>query len=198
MADRRLRAVGDDEVVARRAVLGEDAADLRLQHLAGQGLAVERHRAVRCLGPAEHLLRRAHARLRRLLRPADPLQLRLVLHAAAIGEVRVVRIEGDAVLAQEVCGRDGERPRNGRLVDAELTTCVDIELVPDDLVARQALLEQLVVPDLFPCVGLDACFGEPLDLEGGREGVALAVLLRVEERVGNDDRHLVAHLRGHD
>jgi len=61
-----------------------------------------------------------------------------------------------------------------------------------------AFREQFVVGELLVGVGLDAGLGDPLDLERRRHRDLLAVLLRVEERIGDEHRHLVAHLRRRD
>ena len=55
MADRGLRAVRDDELLGRRAVLAEGTLDLELDPLAGERLAAERQRAVRARGAAQQL-----------------------------------------------------------------------------------------------------------------------------------------------
>ena len=67
VTDRRLRTVRDDEVVARDAVLAEDAADLGLEALGGERLAVDLHLAVRRLRAEDHVARCAHRCLSRLL-----------------------------------------------------------------------------------------------------------------------------------
>src|SRR5204863_9444128 len=71
MADRALRAVRDDELLRRTAVLGEGVLDRELHALGGQRLAVDGERAVRLLRPTEEVARRVHARLGRALRAAD-------------------------------------------------------------------------------------------------------------------------------
>ena len=55
--------------------------------------------------------------------------------------------------------------------------------------------DQLVVAELLPRVSLDARLRDAIDLERGRGRQATPVLfLGVEERVRDEDGHLVAHL----
>ena len=69
----------------------------------------------------------------------------------------------------------------------------DLEL---DLVAREALRVELVEAELLQRHDLELGrrLGDPVQLEGARDDVPVAVALRVQERVGNCDRHLVPHL----
>src|SRR5205809_795860 len=66
-----------------------------------------------------------------------------------------------------------------------------------DLVAVQPLVVELVEPECLrrSRVELRRDLLQPVDLEGADDDVALAVALRVEERVRHRERNLVAHLR---
>ena len=75
VADRRLRAVRDDELVAAAAVVGERALDLELEPLAGERLAAEREHAVRALGRPQQLDADRDAGLDGAAGTADPLEL---------------------------------------------------------------------------------------------------------------------------
>jgi hypothetical protein len=66
-----------------------------------------------------------------------------------------------------------------------------------DLAVREPLLAQLVEAERVVQVHLEEAERlEPLRLHRVRQDVPLAVLLGVEDRVGNTERNRVAHVRG--
>ena len=138
----------------------------------------------------------AHRRVRRGLRLADSLELGLVLDAPPIGEELGFRRQRDAVLAQVVSDVRRKPPRRDGFLDAPCSAGVQRKVAGDDVEPFSlAFREQLVVAELLVGVGLDARLSYAFDLESGRHRDLLAVLLRVQERIRDEDRHLVTHLR---
>ena len=120
MADRGLRAVRDDELLGRGAVLAERALDLQLDPLAGERLAVEGERAVRARGAAQQLDADRDPCLDGPAGAADPGELVLVLDAAALVEEALVGGELDPVRAQEVGVAEREAGRRDCALEPEL------------------------------------------------------------------------------
>ena len=102
MADRCLRAVGDDELLGGRAVLAECALHGKLDALACERLAVEGEHAVRPVGALQQIQTGGHPGLDRATGAADTRELVLGLHAPALVEERLVRGQLDAVRAEVV------------------------------------------------------------------------------------------------
>ena len=128
MAERGLRAVGDDHLVRHEAVRAEDVRDPRLDHLAGQGLSIDRQLTVGRLGTTEEIARGVHRRLGSSLRLPDPGELGLVLHRAALVVEGAVRRDLHAVLAQDVGQLERERVRDDRVLDVEPFDGLDEQL----------------------------------------------------------------------
>ena len=109
VADSALAAVGDDHLVGDAAVRREDVADLLLDPLDRERLAVEHEHVAARVGVPEQLARPVHRRLGRALGPADAVQLNVRLHAPPRRELL-------AIGSQLGCRRrgDGRRARSGR------------------------------------------------------------------------------------
>ena len=82
MADGSLRAVRDDHLLRDCVVVAEDPAELALDPLARQRLAVEDEHVPAGVRAAQQVARGRHRRLGRALRAPDTGDLRLVLRAA--------------------------------------------------------------------------------------------------------------------
>ena len=186
--DRGLRAVRDDEVVARAAVVDERLRDRRLQALRGE------RRAVR-LPVAEEVGRDAHPRLGSPLCAAHSGELALVLDAPPLRKELPVGLELDALGTQPVGEADGEGVRHDGARQAERLDAAREDLVVD-VGAAQAGADELVQPVLVEGVHDEAGeLAEPRQLEGGRDHVPLTSELEVDERVANGERHLVPKRR---
>src|ERR671910_1232856 len=192
VAERRLRAVGDDHLVGDEAMRVEDVGDPRLDELAGQRLSVDGQLTVGRLGAAEEVARGVHRRFGPSLRLADPGDLGLVLRAATLVEERAVRSDLHAVLAQRVGQLGRERVRDDRVLDVEPFDGLDDQL--QELLLPRPLADELVPAEGLERVGLDAGLLHPVDLEGRDHDVLGAVLLDVEERVRRGDGDLVPEL----
>ena len=123
-----------------------------------------------------------------------PGELCLVLHAPSIGKELVVAL--DQYSARPKVFRDPERKRGRRdcLGDAERPARAERHLAVV-LVKRRRLLENVVRAEV---VGRVEDETQPLDasqLHRGDEEMALAAMLDVDARVGNEDGKLVAQLR---
>ena len=193
--DRGLGAVRDDRLVGRGTVRDEGLVGMGLQELARHRLALEDEAAVPALGATEDVADLGHRGLRGLLRAADPVELRGGLHPPAPAEVFLVERELDAARAKVVSDTEGKALGNDRLGDAERATRPEVDLARD-LVPAEAAPQELVDTELLPGRDLDA---EPelLDtrlLVRRHHRVLLPAGLGVEERIGNDERYLVAHL----
>src|SRR5262249_20068150 len=104
--------------------------------------------------------------------------------------------ELDAVGPEAVREPDRERLRHGEAPRAKAPDRAQGEL-SDDLAPAQARLDQLVDAEVLPHVHLEqAELADPRRLHRVREDVALAVGLRVEERIGYPERHRVPHISG--
>src|SRR5882762_4087295 len=186
VADRSLRARSDDEVVRSGAVGGERAGHRRLHALDREHFPVdlERTPAVRLRAPQE-VTRRVHPRLGRALRAPDALELRIGLDAAAV--IEEVRVHGqlDAVRAEAVGEPERERLRDDRARDAETLHGPEDDLLPH-LGIRETGAHELVRPVLLGRVQLEEPeLGEARNLHGADRNVLRAVLLGVEERIGD-------------
>src|SRR5436305_184846 len=196
VADRGLGAMGDDELVAEEVQVGEGLLDRHLDALAGEGLAVEEQPAVLFFGAAEKLTRGVHAGLGTPLRAPDPLHLGVALDATPLHEGLAIRGDLDPLRPEAVRKLEREGRRDDGLPNAELLDGPD-DRSELDLLHRDPLPDEVVPAELLdgvrlqPVVPLDA-----LDFERRDHDVTLAIALEVEERIGDDDGHLVAHLRG--
>ncbi len=195
MADRRLAAVRDDELVRGRPVVAERPLDGLLDPLARELLPVEHELARGAIGRAQELETRAQAGLGGTAGPANPLELGLVLDAAAPGELRLVDRQLDPARAEivGVAGREGRR-HDGAL-HAEPASRGEPDL-PPELRLGEAARDQLVVPELLERVHLEigSEVVDPSLLHRADRHEALAADLRVEQRIGDRDRHLVPQL----
>ena len=153
MADRGLRAVRDDELVAEQVQAREGLLDRDLDALAGERLAVEDEQAVLSLGPAKELARGIHPGLGATLSAPDPVELRLALGAATLYEGFAVRCDLDPLGPEPVRELDRERGRHDRALDAELLDRANRGLEPDVL-HRDPLLDQVVPAELLDRVRL--------------------------------------------
>ena len=196
MADRGLGPVRDDELLRGGAVLAERALHRELDPLAGQRLAVERERAVRARGAAQQLDAGSDAGLDGAARSTDPGELVLVLHAPPLVEEALVRGQLDPVRAQVVGVLEREAAGRRRALEAELLAGTEVELAVE-LVVVEPPLQQRVDARVLERQHLEigAELGDPAGLERADDDRALAADLRVEERIGNGERHLVAELR---
>ena len=194
--DRGLGAVGDDELVCGGAVLAEHALDLELDPLAGQRLAAQREHAVRARRGPQQRDAGGYSLLDRAARAADARQLGLGLDAPTLVEEALVGLELDPVRAQvvRVAEREG-RGRDGAL-DAEVPAGVEVEL-PLVRVRIEAAPEQLVDADVLERQHFEAGaeLRDPAGLERADDDGAFSGDLRIEERIGDGERHLVPELR---
>ena len=121
-------------------------------------------------------------------------ELRLRLHAAAVVEELAVDGQLDAVGAQLVGEPERERLRDDGLRDAERRDRAQRDLVPD-LGIGLTLGDQVVEPVLLARVQLEQSERrEARDLHRADRDVLDPVLLDVEERVRDAERHLVPKL----
>src|SRR5262245_55824363 len=97
VADARLLAVSDDEVVSHGAVLKERHRDGALQPLGRERLAVEVQHPFDRLGLPEQFCSGARACLSRTLRSPDALDLRCSLRAPPLSEQPPIDLESNAV-----------------------------------------------------------------------------------------------------
>ena len=194
MADRALAAVGDDQLVRRHVVGGEDVADRLLDALAGQRLAVELEHVARGVRAAQKIPCHIHRRLGRALSAADPLQLGRVLHPPAPRELLAVDGQLETCRAQVVGELDGKARRDDRGLDADRAAGA-FGHVEVELVARHALVEQLLPAQLVPRQHVHADPAHARHLERVDGDDPPAVPLRVEKRVGDGHGHLVPQLR---
>ena len=197
MADGRLRAVRDDRLVGRDAVLAEDGLDRGLQALRRQRLAVHLQDAPVRRGGTQELARCVHGGFARRLRAPDPGELVLGLDPAPRLEEFAVGADLDPALAQAVrdLEREGRRRHRGR--DTELLAGEQRHLAVD-LLEDQAPERHLVGAELLEGTHLEARDAEIArtgDLERIEDRDPRAVPLEVEERVRNGQRHLVTDLR---
>src|SRR5947207_1701486 len=127
--------------------------------------------------------------------PADSRQLRLVLDAAAADEQLAVSLDLDSVGPKVVGDFQGERRGHRSAFEPEPPRGAQDHLELD-LVAAQSLRVELVEPELLQRQHLEVRrdLVDPPQLERARDDAALAVALRVEERIRDGDRHLVPHL----
>ncbi len=102
------RAPGDDVLVGRRVVRGEDHVHLRFHALDRERPAVEDQLVAANLGAAKQLAARVHRRVRGTLRSGHPCELGLGLGVSPILEQLLVDGELDAVGAEAVGEPDGE------------------------------------------------------------------------------------------
>src|SRR5262249_55026121 len=141
------------------------------------------------LATAEKLAGRVHARLGRLLGPPDAGDLGRVLGAAAPVEELAVGLQLDPVLPEEVGESQREEPRDDRARQLPAPAGAEREL-EDDLLPGQALRDQLVEAELLG--RHDVVVAQLTDasrLELVDEDQAPAVLLGVDERIADSDRH---------
>ena len=196
VADRRLRAVRHDHVAALDAEVGEHGLDHLFQPLGRQRLPVDLE-AVRRLRTTQEAARRVERGLARLLRIANPAQLRLVLRAPPVVEELALDDELDAVRAQVVGKPEWKRRRHRRALDPELPHGAQRELERDGR----------------PCIpwakssSWPSCSSEMISRPGTSartRGISSAwrerhrppsVALEVEERIRDDNRHLMPELR---
>ena len=101
----------------------------------------------------------------------------------------------DAVRAQVVCDLQRERRRHDGALDPEAPRRAQDHLELD-LLAREALRVELVDPELLvgQSVQPRRDLRQAVELERAQDDALLAALLRVEKRVRDRERHLVAHL----
>jgi hypothetical protein len=197
VSDRALRAGGDDELVGDHAAGDEDLHDRRLDAFGGQGRTVDDESGTVRLRSAQQLPCRIHSCLGGPLRAPDAGELRRVLHPPTALEELELGCDRHAGPAQTVGEARGEGPRDCCLGHAERRAHVDGHLEVH-LLARQALLDQLVVAELLVRVRRRRAreCEYAVDLERGEHDMPCAVPFHVEERVGYGDRHLVPHLGG--
>ena len=195
MADRGLRAVRDDELLGGDPVCAEDPLDRELDPLARQRLAVEHERPVR-VGVSQHVASDVEGRLARPLCAPEAVDLRRGLAAAPVLEQLAVDADLDPVRAEMVGELEREARRHDRVADSELRARPRVHLELDER-RGHAAGEQLVEPERLRRERLELRRGggDTRNLERADDHDAAAAPLRVEERVGHGDRHLVAHLR---
>ena len=152
----RLGAVRDDELVARHAVLGERLPDRDLDPLEVSGSPSTETAAVRSLGAAQAAPSPRPSPPRRPSgRGGCP---RARPRSSPGGGRRRTRGPGSSSIPfarRWSATRAGNDARHHRVLDPEAATDVQVHVQPGDLVARQALLDQLVVAELLPGVSLD-------------------------------------------
>ena len=159
---------------------------MRLQLLAGHVAAL-----------AEPVADVPHRTLGTGLRTADAGELRLVLHAPPLVEDLAVRLERDAVRAQEVGLRRAGMPAASPRLSTPIFRHARRTTWRSDSCHGTPLEYELVDPEVLERNGDDPVQSfDPGDLERAHEDVAGAVLLRVDERVRNGHGNLVAELRG--
>jgi hypothetical protein len=194
VADRGLWSVGDDEVVAARAMLDEDLPDRRLHTRDGQRLPVELQAVAVHARRREHRPRRAHRPLRGQLRPPNAGQLPLRLGAPPGVEELPVGGQLDTLGTQPVREQDREARRHDRASDSERMHRAHRQLV-EELAGREPALPELVEPEVLERVQLE--FAEALEqrnLHRVDHHVPRAAAFDVEERVDDCVRHLVTQL----
>ena len=176
-------------------MLAERALDFELDPLAGERLAVEREDSVRPLGALQQLEADGHARLDRAAGAADAGELVLGLHASAFVEEALIGRELDPLRAQVVGLTEREGIRSHRGLETELPHGVQVQLALD-LVRVEPALQQLVDADVLVREHVEprAELRDAARLERADDDGTLAAGLRVEERIGHGERHLVAQL----
>ena len=147
------------------------------------------------LGAPEEVARGVHSGLGSALRPADARQLGLVLDPAAPVEELAVGRQLDAALAQEIGQLQRKRVRHDRLGEPDVLDTAHRELEVDLPVLLPGV-EQLVEAEAErrDQLGVDTCFLQARPFEIRDDDVAASVLLHVEERIAERQRHLVAQL----
>src|SRR5262249_49038875 len=120
---------------------------------------------------------------------------RLALHTTSPVEELALGRELDAVGAQVLREHERERVRNDRVRDADALDASERQF-ERDLPVAETRIEQRVEaePERRGQHGVDAGLLEARPLEVRDDDVAAAVELRVEERVAEGERHLVAKL----
>jgi hypothetical protein len=196
VADRGLRAVGDDHFAALDVMVSEDVLDRALDPLGRERLAVDLEAGTVRLGAPQQVARDVQRRFASLLRLADPAQLRGGFCAAPVLEQVAVDHDFDPVRAQVIGVGDRERRRHRRHGDPELAAGTQREL-------------ELDLPALLPS-GVELVGAELLDRDDLELGSGLAhagnlermddhrppsVLLGVQEGVRDHHRHLMAKFR---
>ena len=151
---------------------------------------------LRAVGAAQHVDADLLARLDRAAGSADPLQLDARLHPPALVEERLVRLELDAVRAQEVGVTEWERGRGRRPLEPEPAAGVEPQLALE-VVRVEAALDELVRAGILEGEHLQvgAEVAHATCLERADHDGAPPADLRVQERVGDRQRHLVPKLR---
>ena len=194
VADRGLCAVRDGELLRCGAVLAERALDLELDPLAGERLPVEGERAVRSRGGPQQLDTDRDTRLDRAASAADTGELVLGLDTTAL--VEEARVGGQRpVRAEVVRVAEREAARRDRALEPERAGRREVDLL-GERIGVEAALEQLVDADVLEREHLEvgAEVPDPAGLERADDDAALAAHLRIEEGIGDRERHLVPQL----
>ncbi len=145
---------------------------------------------------AQKRLRHGHAGLGRALRTPDPVHLTRRLDPAPQLDRRVVDGQRDPVGPQPLGDAEREVEVDDRRPNAGLGGGPRHQLGPH-LIAFQPAAQKLVEPEVGDVqkLGVGPRHADPLALEAGGHNVGLPANLRVQERVGDRDRDLVAHRR---
>ena len=176
-------------------MVDEGGVDRRLEQLGGERLPVDDESVAVLARAPQQIARRAHSRLCGRLRAADPLQLVSALDAPPVLEEVAVGRHLDPVRAEMVGEPERERRRDDGVRDPQLLHGPQQDLLAD-LPEREPRPDEVIEPELLRRVQLvQAERGQPGDLHRADLDVPGAVLLDVQERVRNPDRHLVPHLR---
>ena len=127
---------------------------------------------------------------------ADPLQLDARLHPPALVEERLVRLELDAVRAEEVGVAEWERGRRRRPLDAEPAAAVEPQLALEGVrveAATDELVRACVLEREHLQIGAEVTHAT--GFERADHDAAPPAHLGVEEGIGDRKRHLVPKLR---